>query len=71
MPWRQWLRNTHNTHDSTGVRDYIYVVDLTKDHVAAIFHLMANKGESIFNLGTGYSVLNMVKAFETANSFDK
>ena len=61
--------NDYNTHDGTGVRDYIHVVDLAKGHVAAISHLMANKGESVFNLGTGtgYSVLDMVKAFETAN----
>jgi len=61
--------NDYDTHDGTGVRDYIHVVDLAKGHVAAISHLMANKGESVFNLGTGtgYSVLDMVKAFETAN----
>ena len=61
--------NDYDTHDGTGVRDYIHVVDLAKGHVAAISHLMANSGESVFNLGTGtgYSVLDMVKAFETAN----
>ena len=61
--------NDYDTHDGTGVRDYIHVVDLAKGHVAAIAHLMDNKGESVFNLGTGtgYSVLDMVKAFETAN----
>ncbi len=61
--------NDYDTHDGTGVRDYIHVVDLAKGHVAAISHLMDNKGESVFNLGTGtgYSVLDMVKAFETAN----
>ena len=61
--------NDYDTHDGTGVRDYIHVVDLAKGHVAAIAHLMGNKGESVFNLGTGtgYSVLDMVKAFETAN----
>jgi len=61
--------NDYDTHDGTGVRDYIHVVDLAKGHVAAIAHLMENKGESVFNLGTGtgYSVLDMVKAFETAN----
>ena len=62
--------NDYDTHDGTGVRDYIHVVDLAKGHVAAISHLMANKGESVFNLGTGtgYSVLDMVKAFEAANN---
>ena len=61
--------NDYDTHDGTGVRDYIHVVDLAKGHVAAISHLMANKGASVFNLGTGtgYSVLDMVKAFEAAN----
>ncbi len=59
----------YDTHDGTGVRDYIHVVDLAKGHVAAISHAAENKGESVFNLGTGtgYSVLDMVKAFETAN----
>ena len=62
--------NDYDTHDGTGVRDYIHVVDLAKGHVAAITHLMKTPGESVFNLGTGtgYSVLDMVKAFETANN---
>ena len=62
--------NDYDTHDGTGVRDYIHVVDLAKGHVAAISHLMKTPGESVFNLGTGtgYSVLDMVKAFETANN---
>ncbi len=62
--------NDYPTHDGTGVRDYIHVVDLAKGHVAAIAHLVANPGESVFNLGTGtgYSVLDMVKAFESANN---
>ena len=61
--------NDYDTHDGTGVRDYIHVVDLAKGHVAAISHLVKTPGESVFNLGTGtgYSVLDMVKAFETAN----
>ena len=61
--------NDYPTHDGTGVRDYIHVVDLAKGHVAAISHLMVNKGVSVFNLGTGigYSVLDMVHAFEEAN----
>ena len=62
--------NDYDTHDGTGVRDYIHVVDLAKGHVAAIAHLLKTPGESVFNLGTGtgYSVLDMVKAFETANN---
>ena len=61
--------NDYDTHDGTGVRDYIHVVDLAKGHVAAVDYMQANKGEAVFNLGTGtgYSVLDMVKAFETAN----
>ena len=61
--------NDYDTHDGTGVRDYIHVVDLAKGHVAAVDYMQNNKGEAVFNLGTGtgYSVLDMVKAFETAN----
>lgn len=61
--------NDYPTPGGTGVRDYIHVVDLAKGHVAAIRYLMSHTGESVFNLGTGhgYSVLDMVHAFETAN----
>ena len=56
----------YDTHDGTGVRDYIHVVDLARGHVAAIEYMQRHRGESVFNLGTGmgYSVLDMVKAFE-------
>ena len=57
------------THDGTGVRDYIHVVDLAKGHVLALNKLdREGKGLFIYNLGTGtgYSVLDMVKAFEKA-----
>ena len=59
----------YDTPDGTGVRDYIHVVDLAKGHVAAIAYMDKHKGESVFNLGTGtgYSVLDMVHAFENAN----
>ena len=62
--------NDYDTHDGTGVRDYIHVVDLAKGHVAAIEYMKDHYGESVFNLGTGtgYSVLDMVHAFEKANS---
>ena len=58
--------NDYDTHDGTGVRDYIHVVDLAQGHVAAVDYMQNHKGESVFNLGTGtgYSVLDMVKAFE-------
>ena len=61
--------NDYDTHDGTGVRDYIHVVDLAKGHVAAVNFATAHSGCEVFNLGTGngYSVLDMVKAFEAAN----
>ena len=61
--------NDYPTPDGTGVRDYIHVVDLAKGHVKALKKLeKEQKGLFIYNLGTGkgYSVLDMVKAFETA-----
>ena len=61
--------NDYNTHDGTGVRDYIHVVDLAIGHVKAIEKLDKEKsGLYIYNLGTGkgYSVLDMVHAFENA-----
>lgn len=61
--------NDYDTPDGTGVRDYIHVVDLARGHVAALSYLKDYKGEGVFNLGTGvgYSVLDMVHAFERAN----
>ena len=58
--------NDYDTHDGTGVRDYIHVVDLARGHVCAIEYMQKHKGENVFNLGTGmgYSVLDMVKALE-------
>lgn len=61
--------NDYDTHDGTGVRDYIHVVDLAKGHLKALEKLeKENTGIYIYNLGTGtgYSVLDMVKAFEEA-----
>ena len=62
--------NDYDTHDGTGVRDYIHVVDLARGHVCAIEYMQKHKGENVFNLGTGmgYSVLDMVKTFEKANN---
>ncbi len=61
--------NDYPTHDGTGVKDYIHVVDLAKGHVKAIEKLKENIGVGIWNLGTGqgYSVLDVVKAFEKAS----
>ena len=58
------------THDGAGVRDYIHVVDLAKGHVKAIDYAGENMGVEIVNLGTGtgYSVLDIVKAFEKVNN---
>ena len=62
--------NDYDTPDGTGVRDYIHVVDLAKGHVAAIDYICNHPGVEIFNLGTGtgYSVLDMVKAFRNVNN---
>ena len=62
--------NDYDTHDGTGVRDYIHVVDLAKGHVAAVKYVLQNKGCEVFNLGTGtgYSVLDMVKSFASVNN---
>ena len=64
--------NDYDTHDGTGVRDYIHVVDLAKGHVAAVKYVLKNHGCEVFNLGTGKgcSVLDMVKAFNRANGLD-
>ena len=59
----------YDTADGTGVRDYIHVVDLAKAHEKALEYLQKNKGLLIANIGTGrgYSVLEMVKAYEKAS----
>lgn len=62
--------NDYETHDGTGVRDYIHVVDLAKGHIKAIERNFKEKGIDYYNLGTGsyYSVLDIVLAFEKANN---
>lgn len=63
--------NDYNTPDGTGVRDYIHVVDLAKGHVLALNKLeKEGKGLFIYNLGTGtgYSVLDLVHAYEKTNN---
>ena len=61
--------NDYPTKDGTGVRDYIHVVDLAKGHIKAIEKISKDKGLFIYNLGTGvgYSVLDIINAFEKAN----
>ena len=60
--------NDYPTHDGTGVRDYIHVVDLARGHVCALKAIEEKCGLGIYNLGTGqgYSVLDLVQAFEKA-----
>ena len=61
----------YDTPDGTGVRDYIHIVDLAKAHVKGVEKLLKeSNGLFIYNLGTGkgYSVLDMINAFEKANS---
>ncbi len=64
--------NDYPTHDGTGVRDYIHVVDLAKGHVAACEYLNKATGCDVFNLGTGigYSVLDLVKTFGKVNGIE-
>ena len=59
----------YDTPDGTGVRDYIHVVDLARGHVSALAAVEKNCGVAVYNLGTGkgYSVLEIVKAFEKAS----
>ena len=61
--------NDYPTPDGTGVRDYIHVCDLAEGHVRALEYAEKNTGAEVFNLGTGvgYSVLDVVHAFERAN----
>lgn len=61
--------NDYNTKDGTGVRDYIHVVDLANGHLKALEKIATKSGVVVYNLGTGtgYSVLDMIKAFEKAS----
>ena len=69
LPYLHVYGNDYPTPDGTGVRDYIHVVDLAKGHVLAAEYAKAHTGTEIINLGTGhgYSVLDIIKAFETVN----
>jgi len=69
LPYLKVFGNDYPTPDGTGVRDYIHVVDLAIGHLKAIEKVSTNPGIVAYNLGTGrgYSVLEMVKAFEKAS----
>ena len=62
--------NDYDTHDGTGVRDFIHVVDLALGHIKAIEKISIDKGCDCYNLGTGngYSVLDLVNTFEKVNN---
>lgn len=64
--------NDYQTHDGTGVRDYIHVVDLAQGHIAALDYVAAHPGFVAINLGTGigYSVLDMVETFQRVNKVE-
>lgn len=69
LPELRVFGSDYATPDGTGVRDYIHVVDLARGHVSALRKLSSEPGLGIYNLGTGrgYSVLEMVEAFERIN----
>ncbi|MBP3920342.1 MAG: UDP-glucose 4-epimerase GalE [Bacilli bacterium] len=64
--------NDYDTHDGTGVRDYIHVVDLARGHIKAIEKVTKDTGVDAYNLGTGqgYSVLDLVNTFMKVNDVD-
>lgn len=68
LPYLKVFGNDYNTHDGTGVRDYIHVMDLAEAHLMAL-QKIDNYGIEAINVGTGegYSVLDMIKAFEEAS----
>ncbi len=69
LPKLSVFGDDYDTHDGTGVRDYIHVVDLAAGHVKAVDYALGHTGAEVFNLGTGigYSVLDLVHAFEKAS----
>lgn len=71
LPYLRVFGNDYNTHDGTGVRDYIHVVDLSVAHLKALESIKKRGGIDFFNIGTGvgYSVLDIVKSYEKATGF--
>jgi UDP-glucose 4-epimerase len=69
LPELRVFGNDYDTHDGTGIRDYIHVLDLARGHLAALDFLDGHPGVHVHNLGTGrgYSVLDVVRAFERAS----
>jgi len=69
LPELSIFGDDYPTHDGTGVRDYIHVVDLAQGHLAALWYLNEHHGVNTWNLGAGrgYSVLDIVKAFELSS----
>ena len=72
LPVLHVFGNDYDTHDGTGVRDYIHVVDLAKGHVNAVAKVLKDTGVDAYNLGTGngYSVLDVVETFKRVNNVD-
>lgn len=72
LPQLSVFGNDYPTHDGTGVRDYIHVVDLAKGHVCALKKILEETGVLVYNLGTGigYSVLDLVETFKKVNNID-
>ncbi|MDD6275875.1 MAG: GDP-mannose 4,6-dehydratase, partial [Clostridia bacterium] len=69
LPYLNVFGDDYDTHDGTGVRDYIHVVDLALGHIKAVEKVLSGTGIDAYNLGTGkgYSVLDIVHAFEKAS----
>ncbi len=72
LPYLHVFGNDYNTHDGTGVRDYIHVVDLARAHLKALESIKERHGIDYFNIGTGtgYSVLDIVKAYKEATGVE-
>ena len=72
LPMLHVFGNDYDTHDGTGVRDYIHVVDLAKAHLRALEVIRERRGVDYFNIGTGkgYSVLDIVKAYQEATGIE-